>query len=286
MYTLYSLFSFLRSDQIGVLIFVTLIVVLSELFVRQYKRKTKEEFTKQKEEIVSLEEVESVSYNYYNRLKIVDVVRIVVVVVVLALLAIAYDIRALNLVAVAFGAIIINLRDIFISFIGYILTFSRYTIGDDIRVAGMLGEIVRITPLTTSLAGKDENGEYNGKLYSVPNNRFVTELVERQELKSLNARRVIISAVYNYESFQMPFVEWLSSVRLYLDEIVPKKTLKEVGNFKGYAGIKYKLGYDYDTDGEVIVKISFVTSPKKANPLKEEIIAHIESMRKGYAPKK
>jgi hypothetical protein len=54
---------------------------------------------------------------------------------------------------------------------------------------------------------------------------------------------------------------------------------KDVGNFKSYAGMKYKLHYDYDEDGYVLVAISFISSTKTALPKKESIISFIESTK-------
>jgi hypothetical protein len=190
-----------------------------------------------------------------------------------------YDVRAFSFFAVALGAIIIALRDVIISLLAYPHVVLVYDIGDDIRVNGLFGEIVRVQPFSTHIAGKDERGDYDGKLHAIPNAKFLLESVERQEIKNSNQRRVVLHALYKQEEYRDAFDVWLLTLKKVLDESLPKRSLKDVGNFKSYAGMKYKLHYDYDEDGYVLVIISFISSTKTALSKKEAIISFIESTK-------
>lgn len=281
MSTVYHMYmNFFSSQHILALSILLGIALVGEMLIRRYKHKVQELYQVEKSTIESIEEVEKSSIVYYNRLQAIDVVRIVLWVALGLSLITVYDVRAFNFLTVAIGAIIIALRDVIISFLSYVYVIGNYDIGDDVRIGGVLGEVVRMKPLHVSIAGKEESGDYNGRLFHIPNAKFITEVVERQELKAMNYRRVSIQAIYNKDAFGMDFDEWLTKVKAQLEELLPKRTLKDVGNYKGYAGLRYKMNYDYDEDGEVIVKISFICNPKKAITKKEEVIAFIESMRK------
>jgi hypothetical protein len=90
---------------------------------------------------------------------------------------------------------------------------------------------------------------------------------------------VVIQAVYNSESFGVNFSDWLQKTKDFLDDELPMRRLEHVGNYRGFSGTRYKMNYDYDDDGEVFVKISFIADPAKSLARKEKIVAFIESLR-------
>jgi hypothetical protein len=163
-----------------------------------------------------------------------------------------------------------------------VYVLANYDIGDDVKIGVVLGEIVRIRPLMTSIAGKDKQGDFDGGLHHIPNSKFITETVERQEIKNNNYRRVTLQALYSNEFFVEEFSSWLTNLKKYLDETLVKRSLKDVGNYKSYVGIKYKLHYDYDDDGNIVISISFIARTKNAALRKEEIIEYIESTRRPF----
>lgn len=264
------------------LLIAFLVIIFIESALYYYRSVITEHYKKKKPEILSSEEAERESLRYFSKLHSMSVVRMVYVSILCIILVSLYDVRAFSFFAFAFGAIIIALRDVIISLLAYTHVVFKYDIGDDIRIGGVLGEIVRVRPLSTQLAGKDDRGDYNGKLHSVPNSKFLLEVVEQQEIKNGNHRRVTLHAVYNHEEYKDVFDVWLTKLKETLDTKLAKRSLKDVGNFKSYAGIKYKLHYDYDDDGRVIVYISFISTTKNALDKKETIIAYIESTKKPH----
>lgn len=250
-----------------------------ESLLRYAKHKLKQEFENKKDGAEDARDVEQMSLRYNKRAQVVDLMRLAAVVFLLLLGSLLYDVQLFSYLLVALGALILALRETVNSLFGYLFVLSHYEIGDDVRVNGTLGEIVRIKPILTSLAGKDDNGEYNGKLIHVPNFFFLNNPVERQELKTDNYRRVVIQAVYNSESFGISFSDWLKKTKDFLDDELPMRKLEHVGNYRGFSGTRYKMNYDYDEDGEVLIKISFIADPAKALARKEKIVAFIESLR-------
>lgn len=255
------------------------IIALFEGILYNYRKSIKEEYRGQKPEVLSIEEAERVSLQYFSKLHIVGLVRTSYIVVIIMTLIAVYDIRAFSFFAVAFGAIIIALRDVIVSLIAYPHVVLSYDIGDDVRVGGVFGEIVRVRLLSVQLAGKDERGEHNGKLHIIPNSRFLLESVEKQEIKNRSYRKIEFCPVFNPEEYEITFAEWLPLLKTKLDATLTKRSLKDVGNFKSHAGMRHKLHYDYDKDGYVVVHISFISSSKTAFEKKEQIISFIESTK-------
>ncbi len=129
------------------------------------------------------------------------------------------------------------------------------------------------------MSGKDEDGEYNGKLHRIPNFSFIGQKVELQDLKTDDYRRVVLKSIYINDDFTDSFSVWLEKLRLFLDEKLPQRHLGKVGNYKGYTGTKYKVNFDYNEKGEVVVRISFVAHYPQNIELKEAIIEFIESLK-------
>ncbi|MFA7285956.1 MAG: hypothetical protein WC011_03915 [Candidatus Paceibacterota bacterium] len=260
------------------IIILTMIIV--EITARILKRNIKEKFKKEKRNIEEFEEIEKVSIAYYKQYQWIDIFRLFSLLIGFVFIIITLNIQALNILAVVAGAIIIILREFIFSFFSFFYLISIYRTGDDIKIEETLGEILRINPLYIALAGKDEDGEYNGKLHRIPNFTFIGKNVELQDLKTDDYRRVVLKGIYNIESFDDPFSVWIEKLRNFLDEKLPQRHIGRVGNYKGYTGIKYKLNFDYGEKGEIICRISFVARHPYNIKLKEEIIEFIESLRK------
>lgn len=259
--------------------------LIFELSIRSYKEGLKKAYHDKKELIHSGEEAEQVSLEHFNKLQNIDITRIVVLVLLLVIVFSIADVRTFSFLAVAVGAIVITLRDYVISLVSYVYVLANFNIGDDVKIMSALGGIVRIRPLTVSIAGKDAYGDFNGILHHIPNSKFITEVVERQEIKDNNYRLVTLEALYSNELFDDMFSVWLSNLKKHLDTTLTKRSLRDVGNYKTYAGIKYKLYYDYNEDGDIVISISFISRTKNAAMRKEEIIEYIESTRRAWSGK-
>ena len=258
-------------------IFVTFILI--EYGLRFSKTKLGEDYEIKKDTADRFGDIEKETIVFYKYNQTLDVVRVISALFGAMLLLVVFDIKALNILAIATGAVIIILKDQIISFLAYFYVISVFDIGDDLQVDGVLGEVVRFKPFYTALAGKDESGEYNGKLLYIPNNKFMSEYVEEQDIKTDTHRRISIKAVYNHTGFSDSFEVFIKSLKDFLDEILPTQKTNTVGNYKGFIGSRYKIRYDYNEKGEVVVTLTFVAKPNKASEYKEKIIEYIESKR-------
>jgi hypothetical protein len=271
----------LEGKSLGIL-FIILFILIVEMALRSSKRKISSEYKNSTEKTERFGDIEEATIRFYRRNQHIDIARVASVVIGLVLTSVVFNVQALNILVVATGAFILILRDPLTSLVAYFYIISIYEIGDDVRVDNkFLGEIVRLKPFYVGLAGKDDNGDHNGKLTYVPNHTFLNTIIEEQELKTDDYRRVVMQTFYTQGSFTSLFPEWIAGLRAYLDELLPvKKTMGSVGNYKGYVGLRYKLRFDYTEKGDISVTISFVSKPQKIANYKESIIEFIESKRK------
>ena len=276
---IFKFFGKLNTHQ-STILWVLFGLLIVEVYLRIAKKKLKIKYKYNKDKVEDFEDMEKIWIEYYKKIQNLFVMRVVAIFIAIAIVLTSFDVNAFNLLAVIAGTIIIVLRDYIFSFITFFYIISIYKIGDDVRTETILGEILRINPLYVAIAGKEEDGEYNGKLHRIPNSVFITQKIEAQELKADDYRRVMLTAIYSQDKFEDNFNAWLTKIKNFLEETLPSRTLERVGHFKGYLGVKYKLNFDYNDKGDTVVRISFIARPPRNIELKEKIIEYIETLRK------
>ncbi len=252
---------------------------VSEIILWVMRRRLSRRYEMDRSAVLSAAEVEPISLAYYRKRQMLGIVRASLLFLYALTAVLLYDIQAFSFLALALGALVIVQKENISSLFAYVFVLSNYNVGDDVRIKDTLGEVVRISPLQTILAGKEDNGEYNGKRSGIPNYLFLTEHVATQELKSNTYRRIVIRAVYTTHEYSVDFSEFLNKIRAFLDEFLPKRNLNEVGSFRSFAGLQYRLNFDYDEDGDIAVRIAFISRPHDVADRKEQIIEFIESLR-------
>jgi hypothetical protein len=173
-----------------------------------------------------------------------------------------------------------TLKEIIISLFSYFSILRNYNIGDDLRVNGVRGEILNIRPTQTTLLGKEDDGEYNGKVTVIQNYHFTMLPVERQEMKSHSYLMATISIPFNTSDYKISFKEFINEMKAFLDGMLPSRGMNTVGYYRSYSGVRYKINYTYDKDARVVVHISFVSKPRRISDRKEKIISFAESKKK------
>jgi hypothetical protein len=264
---------------IAIGVFLTIFVV-TEAVSRFLKSKEKQRFDTERAASDDARALETLSLEHFKRSQLVDVVRASVYILLLLAAILIYDIQAFSYVLIALGAFIIVLKELVSSAVGYFFVLTTYTVGDDVRVAGQLGEIVRIRLLSTAITGKEENGEHNGKLFNVPNYYFFQGVIEQQELKSSTSRHITLKAVYIPGHYTEKFDVWVRNLKAMLDDTLPVRSVEDVGHYRGFTGARYKLNYSFDEDGDAVVSIAYVSSTKTALTKKEKIVHYIESTKR------
>lgn len=257
-----------------------LVICCTEALTRTLKLREKKKFDAARLATSDSRELEHVSLEHFKKTQLLDVARASTYLLLIFGAVLVYDIQAFSYLLIALGAVIITLKEIVTSSVGYFIVLSNYTVGDDVRVNGQLGEIVRIRLLSTAIVGKEENGEHNGKLFNIPNYLFYQGIIEQQELKSNTSRHITIKAVYMPDNYTEKFDTWVRNLKAFLDDTLPVRSAEDVGHYRGFTGSRYKLNYSYDEDGDVVVSIAYVSSTKTALSKKEKIVHYIESTKR------
>jgi Mechanosensitive ion channel len=265
---------------------VVAIIILTEIVIWFLRARAHVSYEALKKDVANLADIENVSLSYYRKRQMLGIVRASVWLFAILLAALLYDFQTFSVLALGLGALVIIQKENINSLIAYIFVLSNFNVGDDIRVNDLLGEIVRISPLQTTLSGKDDNGEYNGQRVSVPNYKLLLENVRVQELKSDTYRRIVLKVVYEHGEYDVPFAEFIKRTRAFLDEFLPKRNLNQVGSFKSFAGTQYKINFEYDEDGRIVIRVAFISRPHDVVDRKEHIIEFLEGMRIKVCQKK
>ncbi len=255
-------------------------VLISQGVVWFLKFRLRRRYTHETKDLADMEEVQEVSLAYFRRRQILDVVRALLLLLSVLLGVLFYNIQAFSFLALAMGAVVINQKENINSIIAYFYLLSNYNVGDDIGMNGNFGEIVRISLFHTIFAGKDEGGEYNGKRITIPNYQFLLNPTEQQNLKADTHRQIVMDIPFSAETYDMTFDVLVKELRVFLDELLPKRNLRQVGSYRGYAGVSYKINFEYNAAGAIIIRIMFIARARDAAERKEKIMAFLEGLKK------
>jgi len=256
-----------------------LFLILSQGIIAFLKFRLRRRFAYDTKDLSNMEEIQEASLSYFRRRQILDVFRAVLLLLVFFAGVLFYNIQAFSFLALALGAVVINQKENINSVIAYFYLLSNYNVGDDIGTMGSLGEIVRISLFHTILAGKEADGEYSGARITIPNYQFLLNTTEQRDLKADTHRQVVMRVVYTKEMYPVAFDEFLKRMDAYLHELLPKRTLTQVGRYRGFAGAHYKINFDYNEAGTIVVVISFVSRPRDITKRKEGIVMFLEGLK-------
>jgi hypothetical protein len=255
-------------------------VLMFELVLSTYLQQLKSSYEKKQIGLTDESEIEELSIEYYSRKQRVSLLRASVLTITILVGLVVYDVRAITFIALAVGASVLVFKESINSIISYFHILSNYHIGDDVSVLGVRGEVLHIRPLVTTILGKNDDGEYNGRVTAIPNYQFTWTPVERMQMKSNSYMLVSLNIPFESSLFKQTFAEFVKNLREHLDGMLPKRTIKKVGYFRSYVGYRYKIEYSYDQDARIILHITFVSQSKRIPDRKERIIDYIESCKK------
>lgn len=222
---------------------------------------------------------------YYKNKNIISFLRFFIVFFLITFYILHRFPNFFNFFSIAVGAVILTFKDIIVSFFAFFYILTQYKIGDHVGIYEwwqfLRWEIIYINILNIGIVGKDENGEHNGQLYKVPNAKFLTDIVRREEITLHAYKLEKISIPYKYELYSMSFDEFTSRLCNFLDTLLSVRTLYNAGNYKTFIGYKYKLRFQYlekPTDG-IVVKVFFVEKAENISSLEKNILSFVESLK-------
>lgn len=263
-----------------VILVLVAIVLMIELILSTYLQQLKSSFERKQIGMTDESEIEELSIDYYSRKQRVSLARAGILSGAVLIGLLVYDVRAFTFIALAVGAGILVFKESINSIISYFHILSNYHVGDDICVLGVRGEVLHIRPLVTTILGKNDDGEYNGRVTSIPNYQFTWTPVERMQMKSNSYMLVSLNIPFETSLFKKPFAEFIVDLKAHLDGMLPRRTIKKVGFFRSYVGYRYKIEYSYDPDARILMHITFVSQSRRIADRKERIIDYIESCKK------
>jgi hypothetical protein len=256
-----------------------LVLICVEIGIQIFRAKRRRQFNEARANLNQINQVESESIEYHRDIQRFTVARFFIIIIVILSILFVQN-KESSVFVFTFATLVLIFKEPIISFFAYMYVLSGYKIGNTIKVDDALGKIVSVKPFYTAVAGHDEAGEHNGKLYQIPNYVFFQKTIEQRELKTRDHRRAIVNLIYNREIWVDSFSEWLKKLQEFLDGYLPERTLAEVGNFKSYAGVRYKLGFEYNDKGNIVTVLSFITSFEPMLDRKQAIFEFMETLPK------
>lgn len=259
-------------------IIVILIAIIIEFVAKHYKRKNKNNIEKKYWESFDQENNEFY-LQYYQKNQIIDFFRVIGMIFFIAILfAINTDV-GLGFFAIATGAFVMAFRDVILSIVAFFLVTPQYQIGTTVKVAGVQGQIIFIRMLSVGILGRDSHGENTGELFMVPNNKFITDVVEKEDLRTASILKDKLIIYYSAELFNVSFGEFMDELRPFLQWLFPILKANNVGNFPSYTGHKYKIDFYYDEEFTCI-EINFVGKIPQNKKNKEQIMRFVDKYMK------
>lgn len=195
---------------------------------------------------------------HYRKSQIIDIFRIIGFLSAMSAVIIYAVPGAFSFLAIATGAMILTFKDAILSFVSFFYIIAHFKVGDTIGVSGARGEIIYIRFLNVGLVGRDANTEHTGTLHVIPNSRFVLDIVQKEELSSTSYRLEQIEIPYDPDNFHVSFEVFLQSLEAFLSKNLKVRTIKQVGNYRSFAGTAYKLDFAYTNRGKMMVTVQFV----------------------------
>lgn len=157
---------------------------------------------------------------------------------------------------------------------------NDYRVGDYIRIHGMdiQGEILHIKPLYIGIAGKNKFGENTGEFFLIPNNQVRLNVITKVNLSRETYTRSSLIIPYDAKLFPDSFDETVQKIQTFLNNLLPLRAASQVGHFKTYIGVRYKMGYDYKDD-KSLIRIGYLTSRTEEMETKRQILSFIENLK-------
>lgn len=258
---------------------MVLFFVLFEIFLQQVKRRMKRTIFAQYDKTTDPSDNEYY-LEYYRRSQYIDIIRIISVSLGLILL-VGYRFHSgINILAVAMGAIIISLKDILLSVIAFFFIIRQYRVWDTIQIGQSKGHIIFVRMFSVGIIGKDADGESTGQLDIIPNYRFLTESVRKEELGANEIIRDFFYIPYKKEWFEWGFDTFIEDLRKHLDLVFSLGNRRNVGHYQSYIGHRYKIDYEYKEEKCLYIHLTFLGTSAKNKRNIERIISWVERKKK------
>lgn len=121
-------------------------------------------------------------------------------------------------------------------------------------------------------------GEHTGEVHTIPNSKFISTDVTHLSIKGTDINKNLITFIYNYDVFKVPYPILLNKVKGFLLDFLPMRSLEECGAYKSYIGHKFKISSTYEGK-DLKITIAYLESFNGTAYSQEQIIWFIENLK-------
>lgn len=266
-------------------ILVIFLAIFVENIARYYKRKNKKIILSQYWETFDQENNEFY-LKYYQKNQILDFVRVVSTIFMLFWLFVINTDIWLGFFSVAVGAFVMAFKDYILSVLAFFFVTPSYPIWTTLKVGWVQWQIIFIRMFSSWIMGKSSRWENTWELFLVPNHKFISDIVSKQELRRYSIFKDEIEIPFNPNNFIVTLEKFLEELRKFLVEIFPIKNANNVGNFVSYTWYRYKLDFYFHEDKYTAILVKFVWKGKENQQKKEMIVKFVDNFIKREEDKK
>lgn len=279
--------------EILTIILVIIVYLIIEYFLRKKLKNFEKELHKkydislENQKTVKVANIENIKQEdqvfYYKNKNILFLIRYLAVFIIITLIIIYKIPNFFNFFAIAVWAIIIAFKELILCFFAYFYIATIYKIWDNLMIwewaSELKWEIIYVNLLNIWIIWKDDFWEHNWKFYRIPNYKFFTENIKKEDIWIDKYKKVEIKILFSKDNFSVSLDDFSKKLSHHLDELLPKKWINNVWNYKSFIWYKYKLRFTYEED-KFFVKIIFIEKPKNIFEIEKNIFSYIESLKK------
>ena len=277
------------SDYILLLIII-LVYLLAEFYTkRQIKKLEKKVYAKydvnwdEVQDITSIDNLaQEDQLDYYKQKNILSLVRFWVLFFLFTFYLIHKLPNFFSFFAIAVWAIIVTFKDIILCFFWFFIVSTQYKIWENIILSEwsriIRWEIIYINVLNIWVVWKDKNWEHNWQLYRIPNFKFFSEIIKKEEIALNKYQKEEILIYFDRDDFEISLKEFIDKLEIFLNENLQKRNLNNCWNYRTFIGHKYKLRFDYDDD-KTALKLEVIKKPRDIFGFEKQLFSFIESLK-------
>jgi hypothetical protein len=274
-----------------IIIIVLILYFILDLYLRNRSKKLKkslyEKYNIIEQKWQNVSDIRNISeedqLNYYKNKNFISFIRFWVLFFLISFYVLNKYPNFFSLFDIAIWAIIITFKEIIQSFVWFFYVSTQYKIWDDIIIndwkTELRWEIIYINIMNIGIVWRDENWENNWQFYRVPNYKFLSDIIKKEDISLHKYKKENIIIFYKKDDFSISFDEFMEKLSEYLEENLPKRTINNVWNFKTFIWYKYKMRFEYEKE-LLKIKISFIVRPRNIFQIEKWLFSFIESIKK------
>ncbi len=273
-----------------IVIWIILVYFLAEIFTKKKIKKLEkclyEKYNVTSEEKTWISSIENLAQEdqleYYKQKNILSFLRFWILFFLVTFYLIHKLPNFFSFFAIAVWAIIVTFKDVILCFFGFFIVTTQYKIWENIILTEgwkiIRWEIIYINILNIWVIWKDKNWEHNWQLYRIPNFKFFSEVIKREEISLNKYQKEEMIIYFNKEEFDISLKEFIEKLEIFLNENLQKRNINNCWNYRTFIGHKYKLRFDYDDD-KTALKLEVIKKPRDIFWFEKQLFSFIDELK-------